>query len=76
PYKGNPIFVPAGQARQGYFIPYISQEFIAQHKGVVPVKIVLVPSYVKALADPEVKSFYAGQLSFDELQITINRPQN
>jgi hypothetical protein len=75
-FKGDSVFVPAGQAFKSYFMPYIPQEFIEGRAGTVPVKIVLLPSYSQALSDPAVKAFFAGPMTFENLHITITRPQN
>jgi hypothetical protein len=74
-FKGNPIFVAAGQAYGGYFLPYMPGDFAkGRAPGFVPVKIVLLPSYERALTEPLVKSFFASPLTFENLHIHVMPP--
>jgi hypothetical protein len=73
-YRGSPLSVPAGKSYGGYFMLDATNGFARDRAGLVPVKVVLQPSYALALSDPDIKSFYAGRLEFDNLHIKIVRP--
>ncbi len=70
--KGDPIVIPAGETRSGYFAPYSPQQFTLGRAGSVEVQIVLQPSYERAMAEPTIQSFYASKLEFGNLHFQID----
>ena len=74
-FAGGRILIPTGQTRGGFFFPDSLREFAEGRDGVVAVKFVLQPSYDLALSEPEIKTFFGGTLTFDDLHIRITRPK-
>lgn len=90
-FKGNQVLIPADKAYGDYYFGLdnvhsfadqaveqfvVGRELMPGQQKIIPVKIVLQPSYQMALHYPEISAFFGGSLTFDNLHIAITQPEN
>lgn len=66
-FHGDPLVVLKGNKANGYFarLPY---EFVKGKEGFIPIKLVLKPSWARALTDPRVTQYYPGTITSEVLR--------
>jgi hypothetical protein len=70
-YPADPIVVHRGNQGGGHIIPRDPQAFAKGREGFVKVKVVLKPSRAVALTHVDIKNYYPGTITSDELRMKV-----